>query len=150
MLFGSVAWACTQRVGTLLVCRPPASTYVSSGQCGKISGTSTQTGGPTVFRAGGTRFSVKATNFYSKKYNVTFRNVGSTSNCHRAATGVTVLSSATPTIAGSAASGKVDFLGPSFQAEFLSPAQTTTGQAKVCVQDMPDVVTGQVINLTVI
>jgi hypothetical protein len=143
LLFGSIAWACTQRVGTMLVCAPPSQTYVSSTQCGKVSGT-TQTGKPKVLKAGGTKFSVKASNFYSKKYNVTFRNAGSTQSCHRDTSttdAVTVLKST---------SGATSFMGPNFYAEFNKyPVQSTIGEAKVCAQDMPDVVTGQVINVTV-
>lgn len=150
MLLTSAAWACTQRVGTLLVCRPPASSYVNGTQCGKVSGT-TQTGSPSLFKAG-SRISVKATNFYAKNYGVTFRSPQFPStSCHRTATGVTVMTSATPTLAGSAAAGSTAFMGPSFQAEFITPnTGTFTGQAKVCAQDMPDVVTGQIINVTVI
>lgn len=148
LLFGSVAWACTQRVGTLLVCRPPASTYVSSAQCGKITST-VQTGSPTAYKAG-SQFSVKGTNFYAKNYRVTFRNPGSTSSCHVPGGAVSVLTSVTPKIADSLPAGTTQLTGPSFQAEYKSPALATTGQAKVCVQDVPDRVTGQIINMSVI
>ena len=147
-VLGSVAWACTQRVGTMLVCRPPASTYVSGTRCGRVTST-TQTGSPTVYKAG-SNFSVKATNFYAKRYQVTFRNAGSTASCHNVSSATQILTSVTPTLSGSAPAGQNSFVGPSFQAEFKSPAQTATGQAKVCTEDVPDVITGQVINLTVI
>jgi hypothetical protein len=149
LLLGSAAWACTQRVGTLTVCRPPASTYVSTAQCGKITSTA-QTGTPTLYK-GGSKISVKAASFYNKPYGVTFRRPGSGASCFiPTADQVFVLTSAAPSLAGSAPAGQTQFMGPSFQAEFQTPAVTSTGQARVCSQDIPDRVTGQVINFTVI
>lgn len=148
VVMGSAAWACTQRVGTMISCRPPAATYVNGTQCGKVSGT-TQTGSPSVVKAG-SQFSIRAINFYSKPYSVTWRKVGSTASCHIPGTTVITLTSATPTIAGSAPAGRTSFLGPNFQAEFRSPTETATGQAKVCVQDVPDRVSAQIINYTVL
>ena len=148
LILGSAAWACTQRVGTLLVCRPPASTYVSAAQCGKITSTA-QTGSPTAYK-NGSQISVKATSFYNKPYQVTFRNPGSTASCFIPGTTVSVLTSVSPTLAGSAPAGQTSFQGPTFQAEFRTPAVTSTGQARVCSQDVPDRVTGQIINFTVI
>lgn len=151
LIMGSAAWACTQRVGTMISCRPPAATYVNGTQCGKVSGT-TQTGSPSVVRAG-SQFSIRAINFYAKPYTVTWRKVGSTASCHILTTdGTTVrqLTSVAPVLSGSAPAGKTSFLGPNFQAEFLSPAETATGQAKVCVQDTPDRVSAQIVNYTVL
>ena len=149
LLLGSAAWACTQRVGTLLVCRPPASTYVSSAQCGKITSTA-QTGAPSVYKSG-SKISVKATSFYNKPYQVTFRRPGSGASCFiPTADQVFVLTSVTPSLAGSAAGGLTSFQGPTFQAEFQTPAVASTGQARVCSQDVPDRVTGQIVNFAVI
>jgi hypothetical protein len=149
LILGSAAWACTQRVGTLLVCRPPASTYVSAAQCGKITSTA-QTGSPSTYK-NGSQISVKATSFYNKPYGVTFRRPGSGASCFIPTEGqVFLLTSASPTLAGSAPAGLTSFQGPSFQAEFRTPAVTSTGQARVCSQDVPDRVTGQIINFTVI
>ena len=149
LLLGSAAWACTQRVGTLLVCRPPASTYVSSAQCGKITSTA-QTGTPSTYKSG-SQISVKASSFYNKPYGVTFRRPGSGASCFIPTEGqVFVLTSVTPALAGSAPAGQTSFMGPSFQAEFRTPAVTATGPARVCSQDIPDRVTGQIINFTVI
>jgi hypothetical protein len=148
LILGSAAWACTQRVGTLLVCRPPASTYVNSAQCGKITSTA-QTGSPSTYRAG-SQISVKATSFYTKPYQVTFRVPGSGASCFIPSATVSVLTSVSPTLAGSARGGQTSFMGPSFQAEFRTPAVSSTGQARVCSQDVPDRVTGQIINFTVI
>lgn len=148
LILGSAAWACTQRVGTLLVCRPPASTYVSAAQCGKITSTA-QTGSPSTYRSG-SQISVKATSFYNKPYQVTFRNPGSGASCFIPSATVSVLTSVSPTLAGSAAAGLTSFQGPTFQAEFRTPALSSTGQARVCSQDVPDRVTGQIINFTVI
>ena len=149
LILGSAAWACTQRVGTLLVCRPPASTYLSAAQCGKITSTA-QTGSPSLYK-GGSKISVKASSFYNKPYGVTFRRPGSGASCFIPTDGhVFVLTSATPSLAGSAPAGQTSFMGPSFQAEFQTPAVTSTGQARVCSQDIPDRVTGQIINFTVI
>lgn len=149
LLLGSAAYACTQRVGSLTVCRPPASTYVSANQCGKITST-TQTGSPSVYRSG-SQISVKASNFYNKPYGVTFRRPGSGASCFIPTDGqVFLLTSTTPSLPGSAPAGQTSFMGPNFQAEFQTPAFATTGQARVCSQDVPDRVTGQVINLTVL
>ena len=144
VMLAATAYACTQRVGTLLVCRPPASTYVSGSQCGQITGT-TQTGSPTMTQAGA-RFSAKATNFQRTAYNVTWRKPGSGASCHTASADTIVLKST---------KNKTSFLGPTFYAEFDPSANpvlvsTTTGQAKVCTQDMPDIIVGQIINVTVI
>lgn len=144
VLFGAVAFACTQRVGTLLVCRPPAKTFVNSTQCGKITGT-TQTGTPSMPQAGAL-FSAKAADFKSTIYNVTWRKPNATDSCHSAGPNTVVLTST---------GGKSTFKGPSFYAEF-SPANnpvlvsSTLGQAKVCSQDMPDIIVGQIINVAVI
>lgn len=144
VMLASAAFACTQRVGTLLVCRPPASSYVSPGQCGTITGT-TQTGAPTMPFTGA-RFSAKATNFQKTVYNVTWRKPGSAASCHTASTDTTVLSDT---------KGNRSFMGPKFYAEF-DPSNNPvlaaggTGQAKVCSQDMPDIIVGQIINITVI
>jgi hypothetical protein len=140
LVLGSAAWACTQRVGTMTVCRPPSSTYVAN-QCAKVTSV-TQTGNPSVYRAG-SLISVQAKNFYAKRYQVTFRAPGSTSSCHD------------PTKAGVNAladvnSGATLFLGPTFTVTANTPPQTATGQAKICAEDVPDVITGQIINLTVI
>jgi hypothetical protein len=148
LLLGSVAWACTQRVGTVTVCRPPASTYVSGAQCGKITSTS-QTGTPTAYKSG-SQVSVKAVNLYAKRYQVTFRVPGSTASCFIPGFGVPILTSATPSLGDSAAAGGTSFMGPAFQAEFRTPAVTSTGQGKLCVMDVPDRVTGQTVNMTVI
>ncbi len=149
LLLGSAAWACTQRVGTLLVCRPPASTYVSAAQCGKITSTA-QTGSPSTYK-NGSQISVKASSFYNKPYGVTFRRPCSGASCFIPTPDqVFLLTSATPTLAGSAPAGLTSFQGPTFQAEFRTPAVTSTGQARVCSQDIPDRVTGQIINFTVI
>lgn len=138
LAMGSVAWACTQRVGTLLVCRPPASTYVSAAQCGKVT-SSVQTGSPTVYRSGST-ISVTATNFYAKRYAITFRKPGSTDSCHRPGPNTLQLPDASTL-----------FLGPSFSTTVVTPSTgTATGQAKVCAEDIPDIITGQIINMTVI
>ena len=142
VMLAATAYACTQRVGTLLVCRPPASTY-SSG-CGQITGT-TQTGSPTMPQAGA-RFSAKATNFQRTAYNVTWRKPGAGDSCHSASANTVVLKST---------KNKTSFLGPTFYAEFDPSANpvlvsTATGQAKVCTQDMPDIIVGQIINVTVI
>jgi hypothetical protein len=137
MILGSTAWACTQRVGTLVVCRPPASTYIAS-QCGKVT-SMTQTGAPTVY-ATGSSISVRATNFYTKRYAITFRMPGSSASCHFVGPTTVRLPDAATT-----------FLGPTFNAVVTTPPTgTTLGQAKVCAEDVPDVITGQVINLTVI
>ena len=149
LLLGSVAWACTQRVGTLLVCRPPSSTYVSSAQCGKIT-SNAQTGAPSLYKSG-SQVSVKAANFYNKPYQVTFRRPGSFASCFIPnGNDVTVMTSVSPALAGSAAAGGTSFQGPNFQAEFRTPAVASTGQARVCSQDVPDRVTGQIVNFTVI
>ena len=149
LILGSAAWACTQRVGTLLVCRPPASTYTSAAQCGKIT-SNAQTGAPSVHRSG-SQISVKATSFYQKPYQVTFRVPGSNASCFiPTGTAVTVLTSVTPTLAGSAPANQTSFMGPSFQAEFRTPAVASTGQARVCSEDVPDRVTGQIVLFTVI
>jgi hypothetical protein len=138
LILGSAAWACTQRVGTMVVCRPPARNYVSSAQCGKVTST-TQTGAPTVYKAGST-ISVTATNFYAKRYAITFRKPGSTASCHAPGPNTVVLPNASTT-----------FMGPSFSATVTTPSTgTVTGQAKICTEDVPDVITGQIINMTVI
>ena len=148
IVLGSVAWACTQRVGTMIGCRPPAATYVNGTQCGKITGTS-QTGSPSVVKAG-SQFSIRAINFYAKPYNATWRNVGSTASCHTISGTVQQLTSVTPVLSGSAPAGKTTFLGPNFQAEFKSPVQSGTGQAQICVQDTPDRVSAQQIKFAVL
>ncbi len=140
MLLSAAAWACTQRVGTLLVCAPPSQTYVAG--CGKVTGTS-QNGTPS-FSVSGSKFSVKATNFKSKYYQVTFRPVNSTNDCHRSN------ANNPDTVILTALDGTRKFLGPNFFKKFKSPVQSATGLAKVCAQDVPDVVTGQVMDVAVI
>ncbi len=142
LLFAAAAWACTQRVGTFTVCEPPSTTYVST-QCAKITGTtqSGKAGGANGVSSGNT-FSARAANFKSKLYQVTFRDAGSAADCHR-------INAATKALPDTA-TGATSFRGPSFYKTFVVPTQTTTGAARVCTQDVPDVVTGQVIDLTVI
>lgn len=138
----AAAFACTQRVGTFTVCEPPSTTYVAS-TCAKISGT-TQSGtvGGTGGVSSGETFSARAANFKKKLYSVTFRNAGSTADCHRV--------NANTQILNDVATGSNKFMGPSWYKTFLVPTQTTTGAAKICTEDVPDVVTGQVIDVTVI
>lgn len=140
--FEAAAWACTQRTGIFTVCEPPSTTYTSA-SCAKITGT-TQSGkvGGADGVSSGNLFSARAANFKYKAYSVTFRNAGSTADCHRVTANTTILADAE--------SGATKFMGPSFYKTFVVPTQTTTGAARVCVQDVPDVVTGQVIDLTVI
>ena len=140
----AAAWACTQRVGTFTVCEPPSTTYVST-SCAKITGTtqSGKVGGANGVSSGNT-FSARAANFKSKLYQVTFRDAGSSADCHRPLT-----NAATHALAD-VATGATTFRGPSFYKTFVVPAQATTGAARVCAQDVPDVVTGQVIDLTVL
>jgi hypothetical protein len=140
LLMGSAAWACTQRVGTMTVCRPPSSTYVAA-QCAKVTSV-TQTGNPTVYSAG-SQVSVQAKNFYAKRYQVTFRAPNSNSSCHNPSQpGVNAMADVN--------TGATTFLGPTFTVTANTPPQTSTGQAKICAEDVPDVITGQIINLTVI
>ena len=144
LLFAAAAWACTQRVGTFTVCEPPSTTYIAT-QCARITGT-TQSGkvGGANGVSSGNLFSARAANFKSKLYQVTFRDAGSTADCHRPVTNAT-----SHTLADQA-TGATTFRGPSFYKTFVVPVQTTTGAARVCTQDVPDVVTGQVIDLTVL
>ena len=144
--FEAAAWACTQRVGTFTVCEPPSDIYVSA-NCAKITGT-TQSGkvGGANGVSSGNLFSARAVNFKTKLYSVTFRNAGSGADCHRVNSTTAVL----PEILPDGRTGATKFMGPSFFKNFRVPAQTTTGAARVCVQDVPDVVTGQVIDLTVL
>ncbi|MGH9178686.1 MAG: hypothetical protein ACRD0N_09060 [Acidimicrobiales bacterium] len=144
VLFAAAAFACTQRVGTFTVCEPPSTVY-SSATCAKVTGT-TQSGkvGGTNGVSSGNTFSGRATNFKSKLYQVTFRDAGSTQDCHRPLT-----NAATHSLAD-IATGATKFAGPNFYKTFVVPTQTTTGAARVCTQDVPDVVTGQVIDLTVL
>ncbi|MGH2705670.1 MAG: hypothetical protein ACRDJ4_11415 [Actinomycetota bacterium] len=143
LLFGAIAWACTQRVGTLLVCRPPAKKFVSSSQCGKVTGT-TQKGSPSVTSGSGSQlFSAKASSFQSTVYTVNFLKPGASgTDCHRTTGGATKLTSTT---------GKSSFNGPGFYAEFDKSqlGALSLGQAKICAQD-PQVIVGQVIVLSVV
>ncbi len=140
LMLGSAAWACTQRVGTMTVCRPPASTYIAR-QCGKVTSV-TQTGNPTIYSAG-SMISVQAKNFYAKRYQVTFRAPNSNSSCHNPTQpGVSALADAN--------TGATLFLGPTFTVTAKTPPQTSTGLAKICAEDVPDVITGQIVNLTVV
>ena len=140
MLLGAVAWACTQRVGSMLVCAPPSQTFVAG--CGKVTGTS-QNGTPS-FSMNGTKFSVKATNFKSKNYRVTFRLPNSGNDCHRPNT------NNPDTIQLTATDGTAKFMGPNFYRKFNSPVTASPGLAKVCTQDVPDVITGQVMDVAVV
>lgn len=144
MSFAAVAWACTQRVGTLTVCEPASSTYVPA-TCAKITGT-TQTGtiGGANGVSSGNTFSARATNFKYKLYQVTFRDAGSTADCHRPLTNPSTHALA------DVATGATSFAGPNFFKTFVVPTQTATGAARICAQDVPDVVTGQVLDLTVL
>lgn len=146
VLFASVAWACTQRVGTLQVCAG-SGVYVYGPGCAKITGTSQ--GGAVTPRTVGDAFSVKAKNFKTKPYSVTYRDPNFPSNdCHR------------PTLSNpgthllTATAGGTQFMGPIFKKTFILPAAAGTGSgtgpAKICAEDVPDVVTGQVIDFTVI
>ena len=144
LLFAAAAWACTQRVGTFTVCEPPSTTYVST-TCAKITGTtqSGKVGGANGVSSGNT-FSGRATNFKAKLYQVSFRDAGSSADCHRPLT-----NPATHALAD-VATNATSFQGPSFYKTFVVPTQTQTGAARICTQDVPDVVTGQVIDLTVL
>ena len=144
LLFAAAAWACTQRVGTFTVCEPPSTTYVAA-QCAKITGT-TQSGkaGGANGVSSGNIFSARATNFKAKLYQVSFRDAGSTQDCHRP------LTNASTHALADVDTGATSFQGPSFYKKFVVPTQTATGAARVCTQDVPDVVTGQVIDLTVL
>lgn len=142
--FEAAAWACTQRVGTFTVCEPPSTVYVST-TCAKITGT-TQSGkvGGANGVSSGNAFSARAVNFKAKLYSVSFRDAGSTADCHRP------LTNPSSHLLADTATGATKFAGPSFYKTFVVPTQTATGSARVCVNDVPDVVTGQVIDLTVI
>lgn len=144
MVLGAAAFACTQRVGTFTVCQPPSQTYVSS-TCAKITGT-TQSGkvGGAGGVSSGETISARAASFKSKLYQVSFRDAGSTADCHRP------LTNSSSHILADIATGATKFQGPSFYKTFVVPTQTTTGAARICTQDVPDVVTGQVIDVTVI
>jgi hypothetical protein len=144
VLFAAAAFACTQRVGTFTVCEPPSTTYVAA-SCAKITGTtqSGKVGGANGVSSGNT-FSARAVNFKSKLYQVTFRDAGSNADCHRP------LTNATSHTLADIATGATKFAGPNFYKTFVVPTQTTTGAARVCTQDVPDVVTGQLIDLTVL
>ena len=131
-----------QRLGTFTVCEPPSTTFVST-TCARITGT-TQTGrvGGANGVSSGNLFSVQATNFKAKLYQVTFRDAGSSADCHRASANTHVLADV--------ATGATTFRGPSFYKTFVVPTQTTTGRGRICVQDMPDVVSGQAIDVVVL
>jgi len=149
VLFASVAWACTQRVGTLVVCDGATLSYVYGPGCAKITGTSQAgaVGDGVNYPKLGDEIAVKAKNFKSKPYSVTFRQAGSTSDCHRP----TVGSGTTLLTATAGTGGGTKFMGPIFKKHFVIPAVgNTTGAAKICAQDVPDVVTGQVIDFTLI
>lgn len=141
---GAAAFACTQRVGTFTVCEPPSTTY-NSAVCSKITGTtqSGKVGGANGVSSGNT-ISARAVNFKVKLYQVSFRDAGSTADCHRPLTNAASHSLA------DIATGATKFQGPNFYKTFVIPTQTTTGGAKICTQDVPDVVTGQIIDVTVI
>ncbi|MGH3369584.1 MAG: hypothetical protein ACRDPR_06255 [Nocardioidaceae bacterium] len=142
VLFAAVAFACTQRVGTFTVCEPPSTVY-NSASCAKITGTtqSGKVGGVNGVSSGNT-FSGRASSFKSKLYQVTFRNAGTTADCHRV--------NANTTILADVATGATKFAGPSWYKTFVVPTQTATGSARICTQDVPDVVTGQIIDVTVL
>ena len=147
--FEAAAWACTQRIGTFTVCEPPSTTYVTA-TCAKVTGT-TQSG--KVGGAGGIKsgeaFSARASSFKTKLYSVTFRRPNATNfgDCHRVG-GVGTSGEFTQVLPDS--TGATKFMGPSFYKTFVVPTLTTTGAAKICVQDVPDVVSGQVIDVTVV
>ena len=145
LTFEAAAWACTQRVGTFTVCEPPSTVYVAT-TCAKITGTtqSGKVGGANGVSSGNT-FSARAVNFRSKLYSVSFRDAGfPTQDCHRP------LTNPASHLLADTATGATKFAGPAFYKTFVVPTQTATGSARVCVNDVPDVVTGQVIDLTVI
>ena len=155
----ALAWACTYHIGTLTVCSPPTSTgsYSTSTQCSKISGSGTaQTGLAKVRKDGSASISVKVTGFYNKNYSLTFRVPGSTANCHRfgSSSSTTVRS-----LLGYDGLGKPNTVaGPSFVVgngagpypTVRTPSTTSTGSAQVCVQDEPNVVDGNMLNVSVI
>lgn len=144
LMLGAAAFACTQRIGTFTVCKPPSTTYVAA-SCAKITGT-TQTGkvGGAGGVSSGSTISGSAVNFKAKLYQVTFRDAGSNADCHRPLTNPTTHALA------DVATGAVKFQGPSFYKTFVVPTQTATGAARICTEDVPDVVTGQAIDVTVI
>lgn len=140
----AVAWACTLRVGTLIVCSNPpfASTVVpsTSNTCSRVTGTGGQAGMARVDPSG-SHLAVAAVGFMADDYTITFRHPGSTSGCHRA--------SATVIQLAEVGTGKTLFAGPDFATVVQSPA-SSTGTALVCVQDDPNVVTGNQVTLAVI
>ncbi|MGH9267955.1 MAG: hypothetical protein ACRD0D_07245 [Acidimicrobiales bacterium] len=148
-VLGAVALACTQRVGSLTVCRPPSLVFQAT-SCGKVTGT-TQTGNVSVASSGSV-FSVDASLFKSTRYNVTWRNSNTQESCHRVSANTVVLTSVAPSFPNQAAAGRDSFLGPAFSANFASPGGQSLGaaSARVCAQDMPGVITGQVIAVSVI
>ena len=146
VMFAAVAFACTQRIGTFTICKPASKTYAAS-TCTKITGT-TQAGNLGITLDNGddsstaSVFSAKAINFKTKPYQVTFRLPNSTADCHRVNAGTVILT---------ATDGTNQFMGPKFFKRFVTPALGgAEGPARICTQDVPDVVTGQVLNVTVI
>jgi hypothetical protein len=154
----SVAFACTLHIGTLTFCSPPTSTgsYSTSTQCSKITGSGTaQTGLAKVKKDGSSTVSVKVSGFYAKNYSINFRIPGSTSNCHRGATATGQVRS----LLGFNSLGKPNTAaGPAFAVGIgtspypvvQTPATLSTGSAQICVQDEPNVVDGNMLNVSVI
>ncbi|MGH2773706.1 MAG: hypothetical protein ACRDIU_11305 [Actinomycetota bacterium] len=151
----SVAWACTLQVGTLTVCRPPSDTYQGGGRCGQKTGSGGQIGLPKI-QKDGSDISVVGTEFsgFPTVYSIHIRRPGSSANCHRINSDAGVTS-----LLGSDALGLPNTVpGPNFNVgngsgtypTVTTPAFSSTGSALVCVQDFPEVVDGNQINLTVV
>ncbi len=157
VLLASSAWACTLREGTLEVYNETlydscAGAGHRGRECSKVVGTGKQTGLAKVSHTGGEQITLNGTGFAASTFVLTWRNPGSSANCHRTNTdGSVVYLESNATVSG-----------PNFtttRTTPATPAPTTrnnkkTGLARICVQenefDNPaTVVSGQIADVGV-
>lgn len=157
LLFASVSWACTLRIGTLKVCRTGVST-----NCSQVTGSGAQTG-MTEVDDDSSSVTVTGEDFLPNvTYTVTLRKPTSGANCHRVNTDGSVVS-----LIGNDSNGNPNRVtGPDFSATGSTPdynngSSTLTGLARVCAQDInvtiadgtvaeQTVVTGNVLDIEVV
>lgn len=167
LMVASTAWACTLLIGELTVCDIDA----NPDDCGTRTGIASQSGTPSVLEAGtnitvvGTGFS-EGTPLTGTEYSILFRRPLLSASCHvfnpdagttsligthtETVGGVTVTVPNTITTSAPNYNFGVGRSGDAYPSVATPDTGDRLGSAQVCVQDEPERVDGNFINITVI
>lgn len=167
LVVASTAWACTLLIGELTVCDIDA----NPDDCGTRTGIASQSGTPSVVEAGtnitvvGTGFS-EGTPFTGTEYSILFRRPLLSASCHvfnpdagttsligthtETIGGVTLTVPNTITTSAPNYNFGVGRSGDAYPSVATPDTGDRLGSAQVCVQDEPERVDGNFINITVI